>query len=305
MAQFVIDGGTATTPGPNPINSNTNQIVGETAGYSKDEQDDPNKIQVSVLDKETPIVVLFGPQSGGKTMTLIRLTAYLKAHGYTVTPVTSFRPSHDTYYKQKCEEFDSMVSNPYAAGSTAVLSFMLAQVRYKGSPICQILEAPGEHYFSTRTPKSQFPAYINNIINSSNRKIWAIMLEPDCTSEVMTQQMRELYVNKIQKLKSKLTPRDRVVFVLNKVDETEFVISPGNIRTDLAIREVQLWYPGIFSQFMNQNPITKLFRPYNFDFIPFQTGDYSITKTNELSYERSHDAYPEKFWSIISKRIKG
>ena len=64
-----------------------------------------NDVQVTVSDKSTPIVVLFGPPACGKTMTLIRLSRYLKTiqGGYRIEPVRSFRPSDDAdYLSFKC-----------------------------------------------------------------------------------------------------------------------------------------------------------------------------------------------------------
>ena len=45
-----------------------------TNGLDDNERKDPNSIAVTIADKETPIVVLFGPAACGKTMTLVRLT---------------------------------------------------------------------------------------------------------------------------------------------------------------------------------------------------------------------------------------
>ena len=64
--------------------------------YSTEELNDPAKIKVTIADASTPLIVLFGPPSCGKTMTLIRLTRYLRSiNGYAIEPVTCFRPAHD------------------------------------------------------------------------------------------------------------------------------------------------------------------------------------------------------------------
>lgn len=56
---------------------------GEVLPIQKDEQtgvdySDPNDVMVTISDLKTPLVILFGPPSCGKTMTLIRLSRYLK-----------------------------------------------------------------------------------------------------------------------------------------------------------------------------------------------------------------------------------
>ena len=47
-------------------------------------------------------------------------------------------------------------------------------------------------------------------------------------------------------MKTKITPSDKVVFVLNKVDETDFVVGPGNVKLELALKNTDYWYPNIF-----------------------------------------------------------
>lgn len=274
-------------------------------GLSYEELNDANKIKVTIADYKTPLVILFGPPACGKTMTLVRLTRYLKKKGYTVKPITSFRPNYDKKYNDMCDNFDSMINSDDAAQSTAMINFMLVQVMYHGKPLCQILEGPGEYYFKPEDPKAQFPKYVNAIINSGNRKIWAIMVEPDNTNKRMGDEARRNYVNKLHSLKTKISPRDKVMFIFNKIDETPFVIGPGNIKYGLALQHTEFLYPNIFVPFKNVNPITKLWNPNNFDFIAFQTGDFSKAADGTLTFQEGHDVYPRKLWEFIQKRIRG
>ena len=283
-----------------PSNSSVN-----TNGLSEEELNDANKIKVTIADYKTPLIILFGAPSCGKTMTLVRLTRYLQSKGYTVQPETSFRPSYDTNYKTMCDNFDLMINSEDAAQSTSKISFMLVQVMQKGRPLCQILEGPGEYYFNPGDPKAAFPRYVNAIINSNNRKIWAIMLEPDSTNNRMDVEERKNYVNKIHKLKSKIRPQDKIMFVFNKIDETPFVIGPGKINYKETMERAKFLYPNIFVPFANENPITKWFAPNNFDFVAFQTGDFSEAADGTLTFEEGREVYPRKLWEIIQKRIRG
>ena len=283
-----------------PSNSSVN-----TNGLSEEELNDANKIKVTIADYKTPLIILFGAPSCGKTMTLVRLTRYLQSKGYTVQPETSFRPSYDTNYKTMCDNFDLMINSEDAAQSTSKISCMLVQVRQKGRPLCQRLEGPGEYYFNPGDPKAAFPRYVNAIINSNNRKIWAIMLEPDSTNNRMDVEERKNYVNKIHKLKSKIRPQDKIMFVFNKIDETPFVIGPGKINYKETMERAKFLYPNIFVPFANENPITKWFAPNNFDFVAFQTGDFSEAADGTLTFEEGHEVYPRKLWEIIQKRIRG
>ncbi len=110
------------------------------AGLSSVEQNDPNSITVTVSDPTTPIVVLYGPPSCGKTMTLVRMTRYLQSEGYTVVPEKTFRPTYDDNYKQLCDNFDQTINSNNAASSTSNMSFMLVKVLKNGKPICQMFE---------------------------------------------------------------------------------------------------------------------------------------------------------------------
>ena len=187
-----------------------------------------------------------------------------------------------------------------AAASTDRISFMLVEVIKDGRRICQILEAPGEYYFNPRKPNAQFPNYVNTIIASQNRKVWAIMVEPSW----MDQTDRANYVSKITRLKQQMRTKDKAVFVFNKIDKTNFVRTVGNIHTSEAIKEVKNLYPSIFVPFMNQNPISKLWKEYNCDFVPFQTGFYTEAVTG-ITYQEGPREYCVKLWKCILNKITG
>lgn len=287
------------------INDNPPLTGAETsasvAGLSAEEQNDPNSISVVVSDPKTPVIVLYGPPSCGKTMTLVRMTRYLQSQGYTIVPDKTFRPSYDENYKEICKDFDQMINSNSAAKSTAKISFMLVKVLKNGNPICQILEAPGEYYFSPEHPNEPYPPYVHKIINSPNRKIWAIMLEPDWNDIVP----RNNYVARIRNLKMMMMPRDKVVFVYNKIDLTPFVISGNEVNKSAVIKNAQDLYRSIFVPFENQNPITRFFKKYNCEFVPFMTGNYSETMTGGFAYTEGHPVYARKLWQTLLKLIKG
>ena len=157
---------------PQPVVENINISQPTENSFNNEELNDPNRINVTIADKDAPLVILFGPPSCGKTMTLVRLTRYLKQCGYKISPIKSFRPSHDENYKQICDNYDTMVNQNDAAQSTNRINFMLVEILSSNSKrLCQILEAPGEYYFNPQQPNAPFPNYVNTIINCSNRKI--------------------------------------------------------------------------------------------------------------------------------------
>jgi len=270
-------------------------------GMTQEELKDPNNIKVTVADYKAPLVVLFGPPACGKTMTLIRLTRYLNRQGYSVAPIRSFRPDFDTNYRYICDHFNEMINDNNAAQSTDRISFMLVSVSFRGRCLCQILEAPGEYYFDPQHPNAPFPYYVNSIIASSNRKIWAFMIEPDWKSDGD----RRNYVSRIHQLKRELKPQDKVMFIFNKIDKTNFVYAPGKINQAEALRHINYLYPNIYEPFRNQNPLTSWFSPYRFSFIPFQTGYYSQTANGTLTFQEGHNEYPKQLWASILSKIRG
>ena len=282
---------------------NTEPVLDSTTpvGLSATELNDPNSIKVTVSDPNTPIVILYGPPSCGKTMTLVRMTRYLVSQGYTVVPEKTFRPTYDENYKKMCDNFDQMINSNTAAASTTNISFMLVKVLKMGKPICQLLEAPGEYYFKPDEPNRAYPAYVHEILNSTNRKVWAVMVEPDWSDSVP----RANYVTRIRNLKSMMAPRDKVVFVYNKIDLTPFVYGIGQVNTQEAIRNVQNLYPNIFVPFENKNPITKFFTKYNCEFVPFMTGNYSQTVNGGFTYTKGHPFYAQNLWQAMLKLISG
>lgn len=270
-------------------------------GISQAELNDPNKIRVTIADESAPLVILFGPPSCGKTMTLVRLTRYLSAMGYTISPIRTFRPSYDTHYAELCDNFDAMVGSYNAATATNKISFMLVEVIKNGNRVCQILEAPGEYYFNPDRPSEPFPAYVNTIIHSRNRKVWCSFVEPDW----MDCGERGNYAKRIAYLKSSMNTADKTIFVFNKIDKTNFVVSPGVVRMKQAQKEVNNLYPGIFQPFKNENPITSLFTKWRCKFVPFQTGSFTKAADGTLTFQQGSDKYPKLLWNNILSYVRG
>lgn len=262
---------------------------------------DPNLINVVISDP-SPIIILFGAGASGKTMTLIRMTRWLKKQGYKVEPDRKFRPSDSVHYKEMCDTFDTVVNDDMSASGNSDLDFMLVRVMNKyGEPLCQILEAPGEHYFSSKIPNNPFPRYINTIRNLDNPKTWMFIVEYDWKDS----KDRLNYANKIIEMQSNISSNDRVIFTCHKADMHPALFSAGQANEEQFLKNIQNQYPGIFSKYQNQNPITKLWRKRNFDFIVFSAGNFNDTIDGRKSYSQSNDSYPAKLWAAIEKSIKG
>lgn len=276
--------------------TSTHSPMENTSSSSSNSSTDPNAITVTIADHDTPIVILYGPPACGKTMTLVRLARYLKDKGYQIVPDKSFRDSQDGGYNNLCDGFDYIISSNDAAKSTSIISFMLVKVlTANGHPLCQILEAPGEHYFNPDNIGATYPPYVQRIMRSNNRKVWAVMLEPNWEND----EIRRNYVDNIKKLSKSLGSKGKVLFVYNKVD-----LANAETISD-TIKEVADLFPGIFEPFKNQNPITRFWKVYNCDLVRFSTGGYSEKIAGGTTYTPSDDAYPEALWKKLMKMIRG
>ena len=285
------------------ISPETTQAVdANIKGLSETEIQNPDAIIVTVSDPKTPIVVLFGARTSGKTMTLIRLTKYLEGQGYNVVPDPIFRPDRDTHYQRMCSEFGTLAHSDYAAVGNDVMSFMLVKViSPNGRTLCQILEAPGEHYFDTDIPDRRFPAYIENISHSiKNRKTWLFIVEENWGG---SQTVRDLYAKKIQQMQRRIKPQDRIIFTCHKVDKSDHFRPDGRPNDSIIFQNIKNQYPHIFDRYVNRNPITRWFAPYNFDFVTFSAGTFNPTGDGRQVYTPGEDFYPEKLWRIIKKNI--
>lgn len=277
--------------------STENQVQSQIQGLSVEETNDPNSIAVNIADQSTPIVVLFGPPACGKTMTLVRLTRYLNHKNYTVSPIPSFRPAHDSHYQYLCDNFDNVIDSNDAAASTSNISFLLVEVRNsRGTRVCQILEAPGEYYYNPGNDR-EFPPYVAKVIRCPNRKIWCFMVEPEWSQRDYARG----YVKKIKSVKNNTKPTDRFVFIYNKVDKSNVVNGLGDINMSQAMKDVGDNYPDIFTSFIKKGIFgnTK-----NFRFVPFCTGSYSLKNSGGQLFVESDEYYPRKLWEAIDRSIK-
>ncbi len=259
--------------------------------------------ELFIADNHTPLVIMFGPRACGKTMVLVRLTRYLQSKGYNVQPISSLRPANDKKYMEICLNYDSMIKGKNVPFSHIIITPLLVGISTHGNRICQILDIPGDFCFDFSEMRGDyFKGNMDSILKLNNRKIWLVMVNP---SQFTSHNERVLYADVLRKLKEREKLHDSVIFVLNKIDATPFVVGSGNIKYSLALQHIEFLYPNIFVPFRNVNPITKWWRPNNFDFTAFQTGDFSEAADGTLTFEEGPDIYPQRLWAFIQKRIRG
>lgn len=258
-----------------------------------------NDLELTIADSVSPIVILFGPCSCGKTMALVRMTRWLERKGYSVEPDYNCRPSFDDIYRSHCEHFNEIVYRDKAAPRTPP---MLYKVRNRyGEPICQILDNPGDLCFDNFFPYSPFPLYMEYVMNARNKKIWIFFVEADKEDA----RYRSLYAEKISNMYARMTPSDKVIFVCSKADLSHHLLDTvGQPHLIPFFRTIIDQYLGIFSQYENHHPITKLWRKYNFDFVVFSTGTFFDAQDGSIYYQQGPDSYPANLWKSIMKAVR-
>lgn len=269
------------------------------ATYNTEELADVNNITVSIPDVQTPIVVFFGSKSSGKTLTLLRMIRFLEQHDHQVVPEAVFRPQSDRHYARMCNDLKTMAYNQYAPGGTDIVNFMLVKVLDSiGNPRCQILEAPGEHYFDG-TATLQFPTYINAIRTSPNRKVWVFFVEQDWGEN---QTSRDLYAQKICQMQGLISPRDKIVFLINKVDcHRNQYLPNGRPNRKVFFNTIRQQYPNIFSKYQRTGLSKILFGEYNFQLVCFSSGVFTKTNDGREVWTLEDDAYCMDLWKALMK----
>ena len=261
---------------------------------------------IKIGDKKAPIVMLFGPPTSGKSMTLVRLARYLRKLGYTVKADTTFK-SDDTY-KERCDKFHKNLNSKEALDGNALNEFLMVKIINHGTTVCQILEAPGEHYFNPKKPDEisarNFRPYLTQIIrNLPNRKIWVYITEAEWNVHAS---VKDSYVGRIRNCKHQLLRNsDRVIILYNKVDQKEELFENGHLHISSAEKAMKDEYEGLSIVFKNPNPITSLWRPNNYRFVPFCTGYYTKQVGGKPKYNESEEMYPKLLWDQLVKCIKG
>lgn len=233
-------------------------------------------------------------------MTMVRLVRFLRTLGYTVEPKRDFRPADDNIYELRCQEFNNTIDTYKPLPGTDWQDYMLANVAdSRGNSVLQILEAPGEAYFSLteQNPlKKPFPAYLNTIKNSQAPKIWCFFIEPNWKTDKHSQ-----YVERIKIAKKSFMggeQKNKYIILYNKIDMVPTLMKDSgkpNMKALLQFADDQ--YPGLFKAFQNKRIIEKTWRPYLCEFVPFSTGDFS-----DGDFTESHDQYPAALLSKIKIR---
>ena len=278
-------------------------------------------IQYNITDQQTPIVIMVGPASCGKSMVLVRIAKYLHKHGYSVQADTSY--INTAKYLQDCAEFMKHLNSDIAMPGS--VTDLLVEVRDKNNNrVCQFLEAPGEHYFNSLDPGKEVPAYLQHICSGGvpNRKCFVFLLDLDsypiddkgvARKELRFRNNPNLRDSYTQRLLNVILPlsdvkNDRFILLYNKIDLTPYGTTTG-VKNEKEARK------NAFDNYRDLFTSPDMFRKYlggfiklpNYVYMPFCTGSYANETDDEGNpikrYSISKDVYPERLWTEIMRRF--
>lgn len=250
--------------------------------------------KIFIADHESPLAVLIGPPSIGKTMILVRLSRFLHEEGYIIQPDCFFRPSHDTRYLKTCRYFEKQLLSPFA--STSTKDSLLVNIYKSGSKKLQMIDMPGEIFFDPLTSKPHdLTPLISTILSTNVPHIWIIVIELGWKDL----KARKRYIETIQKYYKLFGNPDKVIILCNKIDNQPYMLEHDSISIKDLIKYIRNEYPELLPLFENKNPITHLFFKYNCTILPFSTGSYSKSSDNNIIYIPSVKDFPLRLWKEL------
>lgn len=234
------------------------------------------EISLEEFHKHAPIIIPFAPVHFGKTCLLYRLIYYLQNKGYSV----------------KCEEYMRSIYSGCSPCATAIP--IQGKILWQGHIMAQFIDFPGDFLYDLYSPRK--PSALKEVLASSNKKIWLFLLDLDVLNGEFD---RVSYSERISEVAAHISSNDKIIIVVNKTD----IYSTGLKSKEDLIQAIYRQYPTVLNCFKNQNPVTKLWRSFNCDIIPFTAGFFCRTSNNREMFQRGLDIYPKQLWKAISKGL--
>lgn len=248
---------------------------------------------VLITDKNTPIVIPFGPPACGKAWLIRRLFRYLWTQGYYVSLDNTFVPKKlSSRYIIEGERFLDSIGFRYH------MPLLFRTISQYGSPLFQLLCQNSESYFDIDFIGS--PVRLLEIMQSPNRKIWLFMLELNWHR----MNDKDNYENRIIELSHSFGKTDEVIFVVPKIDLHHLLYNEyGKVVLKALWHQVNMQYSKLFVYFKTKNFFWRFLKPYTFDFCPFSSGRFSRGIDNREVFVSGEDVFPEYLWKLIKKRL--
>ena len=251
------------------------------------------ELSVKITDVQTPIIIPFAPRYFGKTCLLHRLIRYIRNKGYVVNLDAFFLPPHIALNLDIMAEYTNSLCYTYSPCATEIPIFG-SFYSFHCKRIVQFIDFPGDFLYNTNHPNT--PSALKEIIASPNKKIWLFMLELDGFGGQIE---RDNYSERIMEVAAHISQKDKIIIVVNKIHMCSMDLKSMK---DI-LQALNLQYPAVLNCFKNQNPVTKLWKPFNCDIVSFSAGDFCRTCDNKEMFRPGLDTYPKQLWKAICKGL--
>ena len=269
-----------------------------------------------------PLIVFIGPARCGKSMVLMSLVEYLRAHegNYTVSPNLEYIPN-DSQYAQKCERFMSTLEENAGSpngwkdkldGSVDEILLDIREGGENGPTKFRMLEAPGEDFFSIITPNKDYADYLKAIMTKTRKgsyPVYYVMLLDLYTDNTnfnnVTYSTRAKYEGRLIKFFQEgfdAGRGDKVILLYNKIDlvRGSRKQAMNSILTD--------YYPLLKNKL--KKPFLVFFKVPVFDgVLPYKSGNWKEVQDDEgktdFVYEtdRESEEFAKKLWEKLTSRF--
>lgn len=257
---------------------------------------------IYISDLKTPIVVFIGNEACGKTIALIRMIRFLESQGYRVIPVEDFKCDYDYMYKRSCSAFRELVYSNFNPGWPRRTPMLIKVLNPNGQPICQITDLSG--FLTDDSFKHEkFPAYIDTLIRSGNKKFWIFFIEHGWGDD----QDRNIYSQKISELQDLISSKDKIGFLFCKCDRQRIsglYDKTGKPCKKLIFNQIKREYPDIFTRHQNSGLIKLLYGDYNFKNVFFSSGYFTQVNDGITVWTLSENWYCSVLWKVILSSIR-
>lgn len=241
-------------------------------------------LEVNISNSSVPYIVFIGPPNVGKTSVIDRMAQYIDES------TCHFVNDAPFFWKEVlgCKLPESIKSLSMKVISKSDKSDEREEKAY-------FIDTRGTIIF--KEYGDVLPSYLKQIAYSKNPKLWVIMLEQGWSGF----SARENYIQSIEDFRKRfMSSSDKVIFLINKVDNSPFIDGRDNVKMGLLLRDIEQTYPNIFKPFLRKSRFLQILKSkYTCDILPFSAG----TLSGEIFVPAS-DCYPKILWDVIDDFIK-